>query len=149
MQIPYLPVRGRKLPRVIGGNIVTTMEICRSSGLPIPMLLRLHQSNGYIKKKLRAWRVQKCNALVGAGTVLTRAAPQTNRLHGGCIGSRKEICETSGVPIPMVLRLHQSNGYMKRKLWACRVQKCISYVGADTVPSSAWPQTTPFLEGVV
>ena len=83
MQIPYLPVQGRKLPRVIGGNIGPTMEICRSSGLPIPMRPHLHQSNGYIKKKLRAWRVQKCIALVGADTVLTRAAPQTTPYHGG------------------------------------------------------------------
>ena len=83
MQIRYLPVRGRKLPRVIGGNIGPTMEICRSSGLPIPMLPRLHQSNGYIKKKLRAWRVQKCIALVGEDTVLTSAWTQTTPCQGG------------------------------------------------------------------
>ena len=83
VQIPYLPEQRRKLPRIIGGNIGPTMEICRSSGLPIPMLPRLHQSNGYIKKKLRVWRAQKCIALVGADTVLTRAAPQTTPYHGG------------------------------------------------------------------
>ena len=46
-------------PVSIGGNIGSRKEICEISGLPIPMVLRLDQSNGYIKRKLRAWRVQK------------------------------------------------------------------------------------------
>ena len=58
-----------------------------------------------------------------------------------------EICETSALPIPMVPCLHQSNGYIKRNLRAWRVQKCIALVGADTVLSTAWPQTTPFHGG--
>ena len=72
---------------------------------------------------------------------------------GGSIGSRMEIYETSTLPIPMVPRLHQSNGYIKRKLRVWRVQKCIALVGADqncialvgedTVLTSAGPQTTP------
>ena len=48
-----------------------------------PMVRRLHQSNGYIKRKLRAWRVQKCIALVGADTVLTTAWKQSTPFHGG------------------------------------------------------------------
>ena len=71
VKIPYLPVRGRKLPRVMGGSTGSTKEICETSGLPIPMIPRLHQCNGFIKRKLRAWRVQKCIALVGADTELT------------------------------------------------------------------------------
>ena len=51
-------MRGRKLPRVMRGSIGSRMEICGISGLPIPMVPRLHQSNGCIKRKLRAWRVQ-------------------------------------------------------------------------------------------
>ena len=47
------------------------------------MVPRLHQCNGYIKRKLRAWRVQKCNALVGADIALTSAGPQTTPYHGG------------------------------------------------------------------
>ena len=142
MQIPYLTVLGRKLPRVMGGNIGSTKEICEISGLPIPMVPHLHQSNGYMKRKLLAWRVQKCIALVGADIVLTSVWPQTTPFHGGCIGPRMEICGISGLPIPMVLRLHQSNGYTKRKLRAWRVQKYIALVGADTVLTSAWPQST-------
>ena len=47
------------------------------------MVPRLHQCNGYIKRKLRVWRVQKCIALVGEDTVLTSAGPQTTPCHGG------------------------------------------------------------------
>ena len=83
MQIPYLPVRGCKLPSFMGGSIGHRMEICETSTLPSPMVPRLHQSNGYIKRKLRAWRVLKCIPLVGADTVLTSAVPQTTPFHGG------------------------------------------------------------------
>ena len=66
----------------------------------------------------------------------------------GSIGPRMEICETSALPIPMVRRLHQSNGYIKRKLRAWRVQNCIALVGVDTVLTSAWKQSTPFHGGL-
>ena len=83
MQIPYLRVLGRKLPRVIGGNIGSTKEICETSRLPIAMVPHLHQCNGYMKRKLREWRVQKCIALVGVDTVLTSAVPQTTPCNVG------------------------------------------------------------------
>ena len=124
------------------------MEICGTSGLPILMVQRLHQSNGNIKRKLRAWRVQKCITLVGADTVLSSAGPQSTPFLGGLyIEPRMEICGTSGLPILMVPGLHQSNGYMKRKLQAWRVQKCIALVGGDTVLTSARPQSMPFHGG--
>ena len=123
------------------------MEICETSALPIPMVPRLHQSNGYIKRKLRAWRVQNCITIVGADIVLITAWPQSTPFHGGSIRPRMEICETSVPPIPMVQRLHQNNGYIKRKLRAWRVQKCIALVGADTVLTTAWKQSTAFHGG--
>ena len=83
VQIPYLPVRCRKLPRFMRVSIGPRMEICESSGLPIPMVPCLHQTNGYIKRKLGEWRAQKCIAIVGADTVLTSAGPQTIPFHGG------------------------------------------------------------------
>ena len=83
MQIPYLPLRGQKLPHFMGGGIGHRMEICETSALPIPMVLRLYQSNGYIKRKLRAWRVQKCIVLVGADTVLTTVWKQSTPFHWG------------------------------------------------------------------
>ena len=81
-QIPYLPLRGSKVPRFMGGSIGPGMEICATSALPIYMISRLHQSNGYIKRKLRAQRVQKCIALVGADTVLTSWGPETTPFQG-------------------------------------------------------------------
>ena len=149
MKIPYLPVRGHKLHRFTGGSIGPRMEICGISGLPIPMVPRLYQSNGYIKRKLRTWRFQKCITLVNADTVLTSAWPQTAPFRGCSIWPRIEIFGTSALPIPMVPRLHQSNGYIKIKLRAWRFQKCIALVGADTVLTGAWLRTTPFQGGVV
>ena len=52
-------------------------------GLPIPMVLHFHQSNGYIKTNIHGWRAEKCNALVGTEAVLTSAGPQTTLFHGG------------------------------------------------------------------
>ena len=66
----------------------------------------------------------------------------------GSIGPTMEICEISALPIPMVPRLHQSNGYIKRKLRAWRVQKCIAHVGADTALTTGWKQSTPFHGGL-
>ena len=76
-------MRGRKLACFMGGSIGPRMEICGNSGLPIPMVPRLNQSNGYMKRKLLAWRAQECISLAGADTVLTSAAPQTTPYHGG------------------------------------------------------------------
>ena len=82
VQTPYSPLRGSKLPRFMGGSRGPRMEICETSALPIPMVPRLKQRNGDIKRKLRAWRVQKCIVLVGEDTVLITAWPQTTSFHG-------------------------------------------------------------------
>ena len=142
VQIPYLPVQGRKVPLYIGGSIGPRMEICGPSGQPILMVQRLHQSNGYMKRKLRAWRVQKFITLVGADTVLTGGGRKVFRFMGVSIGPRMEICKTSGRPVFMVPRLHQSNGYMKRKLRVWRDRKCIPLVGAITPVNGAGCQNT-------
>ena len=65
------------------GSIGQGMEIFETSVLPIPMVQRLHQSDGYIKKKLRVWRAKKYIALVGEETVITSAGPQTTPFHDG------------------------------------------------------------------
>ena len=97
----------------MGGSIGPRKEICGNSGLAILMVQRLQQSNGNIKRKLRAWRVQKCFTLVGADTVLTSAGPQSTPFYEGSIGPRMEICGISGLPILMVPRFHQCNGKSK------------------------------------
>ena len=103
-----------------------------------------YQSNVYIKRKLRAWRVQKCIALVGSYTVITTSWKQSTPFQ---YRAQNGICENLAIPIPMVPRLHQSNGYIKRKLRAWSVQKCNALVRVDTVLTTAWKQTTPFHGG--
>ena len=83
VQTPYLPLRGSKVTLFMGGGIGPSMEICEISALPIPMVPHLNQSNGYIKRKLRAWRVQKCIAFPGGDTVLTSAWKQITPFHWG------------------------------------------------------------------
>ena len=78
-------MRGREVHCFMRVSIEPRMEICGSSGLPILMVPLLHQSNGYMKRKLRAWRVQKCITLVGADTVLIGAGLQINLFHGGVV----------------------------------------------------------------
>ena len=58
-----------------------------------------------------------------------------------------EICKNSGLPIHVVPRLHQSNDNIERRLRKCRGEKSNAVVGAETVLSSAGPQTTPFHGG--
>ena len=82
-------MRNRQLPRFMWCTIGPRMEICETSGLPIPIVLCLHQSNDYIKRKLRVRRVQKCTALVGADTLLTGARLQTTTFHGGQYRAQK------------------------------------------------------------
>ena len=66
----------------MGGSIGPRMEICEASALPISMVPHLHQTNGYIKRKLRAWRVQNGIVLFGADTVLTTAWKKSTSFHG-------------------------------------------------------------------
>ena len=113
------------------------MEICETSSLPIPMVPRLHQSNGYIKRKLRIWGAQKCIALAYAETVLTSVGRKLPHFMGGSIGLRMELCETLGLPIPMVPRFHKKNVYIKQNLRVCRTQKCIALVRGETPPTCA------------
>ena len=129
-------------------------EICETSGLRNSMVPRLNQCNGYIKRKLLAWRVQKCIALVGADSVLTSAGPQTTPCHGGQYrvqrGNLRNFGPTKphGTAFAPMQLLYQKEATVmessiKRKLPAWRVQKFITLVSADTVLTSAGPQTTP------
>ena len=67
----------------MGGRKGPEMEIHEHSGLPIPMVQRLHQGNGYIKRNLRVWSAQKYIALVGAETILTSGRLKTTPFHWG------------------------------------------------------------------
>ena len=147
MQIPYLPVRGHKLPLSSGGIIGSRKEICEVSGLPIQMDSIFTKAMVISKGSYGHEELKNLIPRLVQIPYLPERCRKLPRIMGVSVGSRKEICEFSGLLIPMVPRLHQSNGYMKRKLRAWRVQKCIDLVGADTVLTSAWLQTTPLLGG--
>ena len=85
----------------MGISVGPRMELCETSGLPIPMVSRLHQSNGYTTSKLRVWRAQKCNALVGTETVLTSAEQQTTPFHGGKCRTKNGNMRNFGVANPI------------------------------------------------
>ena len=86
------------------------------------MVPRLHQSNGYINRKLRVWLAQKLNVLVGVETEFTSAGPQTTPFHGAQYRAENgKMLKISGLLIKMVPRLHLCNGYIKRKLRVWRV----------------------------
>ena len=53
------------------------MEICEIPGLPLAMVLCSHQSNVYIKRKLRVWSDQKWIPFLGAKTSCTCAGLET------------------------------------------------------------------------
>ena len=115
------------------------MEICETSGLPIPMVPRLHQTNGYMKRKLGEWRAQKCNAIVGADTVLTSEGPQTTPFHGGKHRAKNGNMRNFGPTYPHGTAFAPKQWLIKKKLGEWRAQKCNAIVGADTVLTSAVP----------
>ena len=118
------PSRGRRFgPRT---------ESCLNLDVPIAMVPCLHQGNIYTKRKLRECRDQKCIPLVGATTRLTCAGRQNKPSRGRRFGPRTESCLNWDGPIAMVPCLHQGNINTKRRLRACRDQKCILLVGAIT-----------------
>ena len=132
----------------MGGSIGPEMEICETSGLPIPIVPRFHKRNVHMKRKLRAWRPQTCIALVRGKTPPTCACLQTTPFHGWQYRAENgNMNITSGLLIPMVPHFHRMNVYIKWKLRVWRSQKGIALVGAEAVLTSVGPQTTPFHEG--
>ena len=144
MQIAYLSVRGRNIPRVMGGLYIVQKENTRIFRPTNPPWYRICTKAMVISRGSYG-HGEFINVLTESVQIpyLPVRVHKLPRFLGGSIGHRMEICGTSGLPIPMVPCLHQSNSYMKRKLRAFRGQKCIFLVGADTVLTSAGPQTTP------
>ena len=56
VQKTYRQLWACKVPGCMQRRIRPTMKIWGNSGLPISILPYLHQSNDYIKRKLRVWR---------------------------------------------------------------------------------------------
>ena len=71
-----------KIPRLEGDGIGTKTESCLNWDGPIPVVPCLHHGNIYTKRKLRAWRDQKCIPLVGQITPITCAGRQSTPSRG-------------------------------------------------------------------
>ena len=71
-----------KIPRLEGGGIGPRTESCVNWDGVITLIPCLHQGNIYTKRKLRAWRDQKCIPLVGAITPLTCVGRQNTPSRG-------------------------------------------------------------------
>ena len=118
------------------GSIGSREEIFETSGLPISMVPRLHQCNGYIKRKLRPWRVQKCIALVGADTVLTIAGPSTTPRHGGQYRVRRGNLGNFGPTNPHGTAFASMQWLYQKEATGMESSKSTALVGADTVLTS-------------
>ena len=71
-----------KIPRVVGGGIGPRTERCLNWDGPVAMVPSLQHGNISTKRKLRVWRDQKCNPLVGAITPLICADRQNTPSRG-------------------------------------------------------------------
>ena len=93
----------------------------------------LHQSNVYIKKKLRVWRVQKCIPLVGAKISIPGAGLQTTlsqvSQYRAELGNLRKSRSTFGHSTEFAPK---QCFYVKRNLWVWTVKKCIPLVSAKT-----------------
>ena len=102
----------------------------------------LHQGNIYTKRKLRAWRDQKCIPLVGAITPLISAGHQN-------IPSRGRQYMAWNGKLPKLGRTYRHGTvlaprkYLYQKLRAWRDKKCISLVGGITPLICTGRQNTP------
>ena len=88
-------MRAVNIPRLEGGGIGPRTESCLNSDGPIAMVPCLHQGNIYTKRKVPAWRDQKCIPQVGAITPLTCAGrentPSRWRLYRAQIGKLPKL----------------------------------------------------------
>ena len=76
----------------------------------------LHQSNVYIKRKLRICRVHKCIPIVSAKTLLTCAGLQTNPSHFSKYKAENgHFAEFLDLLFAIVPSLHQSNYITQRR----------------------------------
>ena len=129
------------------GSIGPRMEICETLWLPIPMVPCFHQSNGYMKRKLRVWRAQQCIALVDEETVFTSAGRQTTPFHGGQYRVGNGNMRNFGPTNPHGTSFAPKQCLYQKEAAGMESPKVYALVRAKTVLTSAEPQTTPFHGG--
>ena len=87
VQKSHLPGWASKLPLLMEVSIRTRTEIFGNPGRAFAMVLFLHQSNVFFKRKLGVWRAQIRISLVGAKIVLSCASLQTTACNVSKYGS--------------------------------------------------------------
>ena len=102
----------------------------------------LHQSNLFIKTKLRLWRVQKCIPLVGAKTTLTCVDLQTTLSHVKLSTAENGNLRKFGSTICHGTVFAPNHCLYKIEGAGMGVQKFILLVGAKTALTCAGLQTT-------
>ena len=102
----------------------------------------LHQSNLFIKTKLRVWRVQKCIPLVGAKTTLTCVDLQTTLSHVRLSTAENGNLRKFGSTFCHGTVFAPNHCLYKIEGAGMGVQKFILLVGAKTALTCAGLQTT-------
>ena len=119
------------------------MEICGNPGLPFAMVPCLHQSKVYIKRKLRVWRLEKCNLLVGAKTSLTCARLRTTPSQVSQYGAENGNFRKSGSTIShgtvcapkQCSYRKEATGIENPKMYSSRRCKNLTCAELQTTPS--------------
>ena len=106
-------MRAVKVPRLNGGGIGLRSQTCVYWVGHTAMVPSLHQGNIYIKRKVRVWRVRKCNFFVCVKTELTSAGRQSTPSQRRRYRAEKANLRTlggtyrHGTVIPPLQYLHQ------------------------------------------
>ena len=135
MQKPHLPGRNCKRPRLMEASIKPRKEICGNPGLPFPMVLCLYQSNVYITRNLRIWRVQKRIPLLGAKPSLTYVGLQTTLSqvsqyraeNGNFRKSGSTFCHGTMFAPKQCLFQKEATGMESPKMYSSRQCKNLTY----------------------
>ena len=112
-------------------------------GLPFGMVPSLHQSNIYVRKKLRVWKGQKCIPLVSAKTLLTWAGQQTTTSqvshykaeNGNLQKSGYTFCHGTVFAPKQYLYRKEATGMESPKMYSSHWCKILTCAGLQTTPS--------------
>ena len=119
------------------------MEICVNLGPHIAMVACFHQSNVYIKRKLRGWRAQKCIPLVGGKPPLTCAGLQTTPVHGAQYRANNGNLRKFGSTYHHSTVFAPKQCLYQKESKGMESSKSIPLVSEKTVLTCAGLQTTP------
>ena len=108
------------------------MQICGKSGQHFAMVPCLHQSNLYIKRKLREWTALKCTPCFGAESPLRSMGLQSTRFHAASYRADSENLRKLGATFRHGTVFTQIQCLYQGKLRECRAQNCTPCFGAKS-----------------